>query len=398
MQTKENPRASSSARVLTYAAYASFIPIGIATILLGPMLPILSARWALTYSQAGALFPAQYVAATCAVGLSGVIASRCGFRLTIALGLLLTAVGLAFLLAGPKALGVLSIGAYGMGLGIAVPAANLLVAAVNPERRSAKLNVLNFFWSTGAVACPFLVAASAKTQHLGVFLLIVAGFALAVAIGITLMRGNLAEPPAPKDKTPFLDMARGNRPAFVILAVLFFLYVGVENGFGEWMASYVKSLGTLPLATALATPSFFYCSLMLGRWLAPGLLRFVSELRLAQTGLLLACAGMAGLLFSHGLAGVGASAIAGGLGLSCVYPITISFLSREFASARIGSLMFVLSNIGGGLLPWMVGVSSERAGTLKAGFFVPLLGCLMMYVCYLLNWTRRASPADSPQR
>jgi fucose permease len=56
--------------------------------------------------------------------------------------------------------------------------------------------------------------------------------------------------------------------------------------------------------------------------------------------------------------------------------------------------MFVLSNIGGGLLPWIVGISSTQFGTLKAGLFVPLLGCVMMYVFYLRNWTRSDAATD----
>jgi fucose permease len=94
------------------------------------------------------------------------------------------------------------------------------------------------------------------------------------------------------------------------------------------------------------------------------------------------------------LPGVALSACAGGFGLSHVYPITISLVSREFDSPRIGSLMFVLSNIGGGLLPWLVGVSSTRFGTLTAGFYVPLLGCALMYVLYLRNWTGSDSATD----
>jgi MFS transporter, FHS family, glucose/mannose:H+ symporter len=390
MPTSATRTASSSARALTYVAYISFIPIGIATVLLGPMLPTLSARWSLNYAQAGALFTAQYLASTCAVALSGVLVSRWGFRFAITFGLSLMAVGLAFLLSGPKILGVLCIAAYGGGLGLAVPAANLLVAAVNPDRRSATLNLLNFFWSTGAVACPFLVAAAAKSQRIPLFLLLVSVFSLVVVIGIALMRGTFVEPMAPTDKTPLVPMIRSQLRSFLFLAVLFFLYVGVENGFGQWMASYVKSLGAMTLALALATPSIFYSSLMVGRWLAPGLLRFIDDVKLAQVGLLLACAGMAGLIFSHELRGVAASAAAAGLGLSSVYPITISLLSREFGSPRIGSVMFVLSNIGGGLLPWIVGISSTRFGTLKAGLFVPLVGCVLMYVFYLRNWTPSA--------
>lgn len=391
MPTAATHPAPDSARVLTYVAYISFIPIGVATVVLGPLLPTLSARWSLNYAQAGAFFPVQYVASTCAVALSGVLASWRGYRFAMKTGLLLTSMGLAFLLAGPKWCAILGIAANGAGLGLAVPAVNLMVAAVNPGRRSATLNLLNFFWSTGAVACPFLVAAAVKTQHIPLFLLYLSGFSISVAIGIALTGSRIVEPPVTLDKRPVLSLIRAHTYLFSILALLFFLYVGVENAFGQWLASYGKSLGTLTMATSLAIPSFFYASLTVGRMLAPALLRVTDEIRLVQTGLLLALGGMAGLIFSHHLPEVAASACAAGLGLSCVYPITISHVSRHFESPRIGSLMFVLSNIGGGLLPWLVGVSSTRFGTLKAGFYVPLLGCALMYVLHLRNWSRSDS-------
>lgn len=383
----------SSARPLTYAAYISFVPIGIATVLLGPMLPALSARWSLNYAQAGALFNAQYLASTCAVACSGVLAARWGFRFPMKVGLLLMTLGLSCLLSGPKVVGVLSIASYGAGLGLAVPAANLLVAAANPERRSATLSLLNFFWSLGAVACPFFTAAAAKSGHLSIWLLTVATFSLAIAIGIALMPRSIREPGATRDTQPMLPMIRRRKGAFSVLALLFLLYVGVENAFGQWMASYAKSLGTLTLAMALATPSFFYASLTLGRWIAPILLRTIDDVRLVQAGSLFACAGMAGLILSHALPGVLASACAAGLGLSSVYPITISLLSRQFESASIGSLMFTLSNIGGGLLPWIVGLSSDRFGTLKVGILVPLLGCIGMFLLFLRTSAHR--PPDS---
>ena len=394
MPTTATHTATTSARVLTYAAYISFIPIGIATVILGPMLPALSARWSLNYSQAGAFFPVQYVPSTCAVALSGALVSWRGYRFAMKTGLLLASMGLAFLLTGPKWCAILCIAANGAGLGLAVPAANLMVAAVNPGRRSATLNLLNFFWSTGAVACPFLVAAAAKTQHIPLFLFCLSGFSVSVVIGIALTSSRIVEPAVTLDNRPVLSLIRVRTHLFSILALLFFLYVGVENAFGQWLASYGKSLGTLTLATSLAIPFFFYASLTVGRMLAPALLRITDEIRLVQTGLLLACAGMAGLISAHELPGVAASACAAGLGLSYVYPITISLVSREFDSPRIGSLMFVLSNIGGGLLPWLVGVSSTRFGTLKAGFYVPLLGCTLMYALYLQNWNRSDPATD----
>jgi MFS transporter, FHS family, glucose/mannose:H+ symporter len=183
------------------------------------------------------------------------------------------------------------------------------------------------------------------------------------------------------------------------LAALFFLYVGTENAFGGWVASFARSLGNLTPVMALLTPSFFYAALTFGRWLAPLLLRNADEIRLVQIGLVMACFGTAGLMFARGLAGVAASACAAGLGLSCVYPITIAVLSREFgpSSSAIASIMFVLSNIGGGLFPWIAGVLSSRYSTLKAGLFVPLLGCAAMCALYFRDWRRSyATNMQSP--
>ena len=387
---------SSSAKALTLAAYSSFVPIGIATVLLGPMLPTLSSRWSLNYAQSGALFTVQYVASTFAVALSGVLVAHWGFRFAMKAGLLLMGLGVALVLAGPKIMGVVCIGVYGGGLGLSIPAANLLVAEVNPGRRGAALNLLNFCWSAGAVACPFLMAAAAKEHHVPLFLAAVAGFSVLIAIGIAAMPSSIVEPFARgQAMSDGLIAIRWNATVIWMLGALFLLYVGVENSFGGWIASYAKSLGNITPAVSLMTPSFFYAALMLGRWIATLLLRVMDEVRLARAGLLLACVGMAGLLLSHGLPGVFWSACLSGLGLSSIYPITISLLSREFgaSSSRVGSIMFTLSNVGGGLFPWMVGVSSNHFGTLKAGLAVPLLGAAAMYFLYLRKW--QAAPGKA---
>ena len=395
MPASDTPQALASAKALTLSACVAFVPIGIVTVLLGPMLPTLSARWSLNYSQAGALFTAQYVASTLAVAVSGALVSRWGFRFAMKSGLLLASAGVALLLAGPRVLGMVCIGAYGAGLGLAVPAANLLVAEVNPHRRSATLNLLNFCWSAGAVACPFLVAAAAKNHWIPFLLAAVAGFSLLVAIGIAAMPASITEPAAvvrdPSREDPSGRTKAGidwKHPAVPVLAALFFIYVGTENAFGGWVASYSKALGSMTVAVAVVTPSFFYASLMLGRWLAPLLLRKIADVHLVQAGLLVACAGMGGLVLSHELLEVGISACLAGFGLSGVYPITISLLSREFGpeASRVGSLMFTLSNLGGGSLPWLVGAASKHFGTLKAGLAVPLIGGAAMFLLYLRDW------------
>jgi fucose permease len=251
------------------------------------------------------------------------------------------------------------------------------------------LNVLNFCWSVGAVACPFLVAAAAKNHRVRLLLVVLAGFAVVVAIAIAAMPSSIVEPAViadqPGKKAPRIDWKHHALPS---LAALFFVYVGTENAFGGWVATYAKSLGRLTATMSLVTPSFFYSALTLGRWVAPLLLQTIDEVRLAKAGLLVACVGMAGLVLSRSESGVVVSACLAGLGLSSVYPITISLLSREFGpvASRVGSLMFTMANLGGACMPWLVGVSSNQLGTLKAGLAVPLLGGAVMYGLYLRDW------------
>ena len=396
MSAAETPRTRSSAKALTFAACASFVPIGIVTVLLGPLLPALSARWSLNYSQAGALFPVQYLASTAAVALSGTLVSGRSYRFAMKAGLLLVTAGVAGLLMGSKLLGMICIAAYGAGVGFAVPPANLLVAEVNPQRRSAILNLLNFCWSAGAVACPFLVAAAVKTQRIPLLLAVVAGLSFVAAIGIAAMPSWIVEPAvADRSGKPGTRIEWRHR-TLLVLAAVFFIYVGTENGVGGWVATYAKSLGNLTAVMSLMTPSFFYASLMLGRWVAPLLLRMIDDVRLVQAGLLVACAGMTGLVLAHALPGAVVSSCLAGLGLSVVYPITVALLSREFgpAGSRVGSVMFTLGYIGGGLMPWLVGVSSSQFGTLKAGLAVPLIGGAVMFLLFLGDW--RSARVEQP--
>jgi MFS transporter, FHS family, glucose/mannose:H+ symporter len=407
MSVSQIPQAEDFSRPLTLAAHAAFVPIGIVTVLLGPLLPALSTKWSLNYTQAGSLFTVQFLASTVGVTLSGFFVSRWGFRFAIKAGLLAMAVGVASLPYSSRVLGSACIGLYGLGFGIAVPAANLLVAEVHKFQRSAALNLLNFSWSVGAVACPFLVAAAVRAHHVPILLAAFAGLLFIVTLGIAAMPSRIVEPRTNRgndaQSVPPVDLSRSDLSksdlreswssnSVVLLATLFFLYVGVENSFGGWIASYAKSLGTLSLELALMSSSFFYSALMVGRWLASLVLKRVEEVTLARAGLLTACAGMTCLLLSRASLGVLAGASVTGLGLAAVYPITISLLSREFgdAASQMGSIMFTMANLGGAFLPWLVGYFSSRFSSVRAGMVVPLVAGAAMCGLYLMNWNAKA--------
>src|SRR6202158_618504 len=116
-QSSSNQSSSSSSnRKLILAGQIAFLPTGILQTLLGPMLPILIARWAMNDTQAGNLFLVQFLAALAGVQLSGVLLARWGFRPAFLSGLLLMACGVATIYMGSPWLGLVSVATYGLGL------------------------------------------------------------------------------------------------------------------------------------------------------------------------------------------------------------------------------------------------------------------------------------------
>ena len=383
------PRNSSFAP--TAVAHAAFVPTGIVTVLLGPVLPALSARWALTDEQAGEFFTAQFLASTIGVALSGVLVPRVGYRTVMILGMVFMAGGVSFLTLGSHLVGLGAVACYGIGLGLTIPTCNLLVAEVNPRTRASALSLLNFSWTVGAVACPFLLAPFQRTGRISTFFLVLAAFVFLVAI--SLAWGKL--PPAvaksktsSESSTPLLRLL--GKPTAMVLGTLFFVYVGTENAVGGWLASYAKRLVDQPGTVWVTTPSYFYGGLLAGRALAPIFLRSVSEVRLVRLSVATALLGLILLLASHSMAFVLGFAAIIGLGLAAIYPVTISLLTNCFGpmAARVGSVMFMLASFGAACMPWLVGVLSTEEASLKIGLAVPLAGCALMLGLYLRDWDK----------
>ena len=102
---------------------------------------------------------------------------------------------------------------------------------------------------------------------------------------------------------------------------------------------------------------------------------------------------MSKILAAHGMTSIVLGAALAGLGLSSVFPINISLISRWFGDegVRFGGVMFALAGLGGATLPWLVGLFSAQTGNLKAGLVVPFLGSTTMLVLYLANRAARGS-------
>lgn len=395
----EVPRASANQRLIL-AGQIAFFPTGILTTLLGPMLPILIARWKMDDTQAGNLFLVQFLASLAGVQLSGVLLARWGFRPAFLSGLLMMAGGVSTLYLGSLWLGLAAVAMYGFGLGLIIPTDNLLIAEISAgwggmasadaetgASKAGAVSLLNFFWGVGAVFCSVMVAWAAAHKLLPLFL----GGTAVFLVGSAVAMRNLPFPPAETavDKsasTSWRELVKS--PAIWLFAAVFFLYPGSETAVGGWIGSYVSRLGPREQAMASMMPAFFWSALTLGRALGTAFLRRVSERQVLRAGYATGAAGIALMLWSASLPGVIVGALVTGLSYATLYPITVARLSQRFGvgARSIGAVMFSLASIGPALLPWMVGVVSHSTKSLRAGLLLPLSATVILFLIHLFDW------------
>ena len=365
-----------------------------ATVLLGPLLPELSREWRLPVDQLAPLFVAQFLASALGSFLSSYRQS-----LSLLLGYLLIAAGLLFLALATWPLALAAVSATGLGLGLAIPATNLRVAHSQPARRGAALSSLNLVWGAGAVACPLLFAVrppGTSSDAVLVILAVAAGLVLLLllrTLGGAEVRADLAgATAASRPSAP-----AGQAVALVVIAAILFLYVGIENAVGGWLVSLADQFQSARTVTSLWIGSGFWAALLASRAIAPLLLRRISEPALYGAGIVLAGAGLVGLLAGRSQAEVAVAAVAVGAGLAPLFPLTVSFLAELTASTRSRSTgwVFALAGTGGAALPWLTARIAGGADRLAAGFVAPMAGLALLAL--LFGLLRRLGGTTQPQ-
>jgi len=359
---------------------AGFVLSGIATTIIGPMLPVFMRRWSLDDGQAGLFSTVQFVLAWCGTVAFSALVSWRGYRLPLVLGYFLLGIGLFFLNAGAYQAAMFATATFGLGYGLLTPATNLLVAEVGGTRSASLLNLLNSSWGVGAMVCSPLIALALHRDAVSSFL---AGFALfGILMGVVLLFTSPGKAEQGEVATKALPAApeTGWGVTFA-LAILFFTYVAVENGIGVWAAEYARRLANGITGTTTRAPAFFYAGLTFGRAAAPLALHRLSERKIVLAALGLTAVSTLSLIASPSLVPAIVSIFFAGLGCASLYPIYIAWLSRWYGprAKKIGGILFALASLGGSAGPGLVGFTSKLSGTLRIGFSAPLFGILLMF-------------------
>lgn len=366
---------SRSFRLILHAGFALS---GVLTTMLGPMLPALSARWLLNDSEAGRLFTAQFLGALVGALLAARLALHIGTRLAIASGFALSAAGVIGAAISTWPIGLLSVGLWGLGLGIILPSVNLLVAQLHPGRRTSAVSLVNFAWGVGAVAAPPVIAAVLRLAGFQPLLLGLAGFLAATAVSIGRLDADL--PPVLKSSQ---ERRIGWRSSFLWLTGVFlFLYVGVENSLAGWIPSYGVRVLKLRNETMAIAQAGFWGAILSVRLLASLLLRGNAGSFLIVSGLTLGLTGMAILVAFADMRALFTGALLAGAGLAAVFPTAVAlFVERARCQATaLAGVVFAMASLGGAVIPWAVGCASTYFQSLRLALAMPLVCSVCMII------------------
>jgi fucose permease len=384
-------RTRSRRTTLLAVLFVGFVLSGIATTIVGPMLPVFIRRWGLDDGQAG-LFPSiQFLAALAGTAISGAWMAWRGYRPSLVAGYALMGFGLATLNASTHVNALAAAAALGLGYGLITPGTNLYVAEAGRARSASLLNLLNFTWGAGAMACSPLIAVALANNRLPSLLISYAIFGGLLAFTLLFARFGAEKHERAIDTSGAAPLLVG-RGVTIALATLFFMYVCMETSIGVWSAEYSRRIANGITNMTTLAPMFFYAGLTSGRGLAPLVLLSLSEGPLVIGALSLVAIGTTVVIFSAALKVVIAGVFLAGLGCASIYPIYIAWLSKWYGARakRIGGFLFALASLGGAAGPWLVGILSKSSGSLRVGFLAPLLSALIM-ICIVVSLRRQTS-------
>ncbi len=332
----------------------------------GSVMPVLIARWSLSDRQAGLLLFLGWFGSS--LGALGVRSSR---SCSLAAGAFLSAAGASGMVFGGRWSSFPSMAIFGLGLGLAMTATSLLQCARYQHKRSAELNRLNLVWALGACICPALAGHSLHVTSITVLFTGVALFFCAVGAWVFLVERDPQSLDTSVSATRF-QWSLAAWPLSLVLIIL--LPTGIESSMGGWIAAYVQRTQHV-VTTTVTAGTCFWAGLMVSRTLASTLLHLRRYERFVLFESFLAViAGAALLICMQSSLAILCGVFLTGFGLGPIYPLLLA-IALPYSE---NTLIFFIAGLGSAFLPWITGVVSTTASSLRAGLAVPLIASIVM--------------------
>ena len=244
---------------------------------------------------------------------------------------------------------------------------------------------------------PFLVAkfAFGLNWQVVLFPLYTAVFAIAV-VWLALTRVDEHKEAGAKPATVGSCLSLLGNPFVLVMVLGIFVYVGAEVSISSFVPIYLRDSFKINLQTwGILGNSFFFLCILTGRFLGSVVLNWISAQKFLLINVLLALAGLAGLVFTHTWAVALVSIFVTGIGCANIFPMVFSITVNTLPQRanEVAGLM-VTAIVGGAVIPPLTGWTADKSGSVATALLVP-----MACIAYLLiaAWFafRTAAEADA---
>lgn len=352
--------------------YLGFAATGVGMALPGSVMPVLIARGSLSDRQAGLLLFLGWLGSSL-----GALAVRSSRSRSLATGAFVSATGAFGMIFSARWSSLVSMAIFGFGLGLTMTATSLLQSARYQHRRGAELNRLNLVWALGACICPRLAEQSLRVTSITIIFTSLALFFCVVGFSVLLAERD--EPNAPiSAAAPRFQWRLTAWPLPLVFIIL--LPTGIESSMGGWIAAYVQRTEHI-VTTTVTAGTCFWAGLMLSRTLASTLLYLHRyERPVLFESLFAVIAGATILISANSTLAILCGVFLTGFGLGPVYPLLLA-IALPYSE---NTLIFFIAGLGSAFLPWLTGIVSTTASSLRAGLAVPLAASVVMLLLGLV--------------
>jgi len=376
--------------------FLAFFLFGLIQAGYGPLFPLLGREYSQTVATVGTVSSLHFAGAAIGTVLLGpllLILSLRSSLMVAGIGLAAGLLGVAF---APTWAALLAGAAVsGLAFGMLSAGFNLAFAELGPGPS----NLVNGLFGVGSVVSPLMVALLTRESHRLPFVLMAVLTAL-LALGVRLLwpKAPTLPPAQPSVKVPTETPGDGvsirptSATVLALFGLCFFLYVGIEAGFGTWATTYFTRLGADQ--PALLT-SFYWLALTAGRFFFAAVGDRFPPLHILIFALTGAMVGSAVMLLG-GLTLAPCGLAFAGFCIAPIFSTQLASFTRTLAP-RLAPYMLTLGSLGGAVLPALTGLALPRFGTASVPL-TPLLIAVLLLAAVSVLYRQGSVRAASAER
>ncbi|GAF11471.1 glucose/mannose:H+ symporter GlcP [Bacillus sp. JCM 19045] len=389
-------------RKLIWMACLAYLLTGFGHIIIGSVLEPMIEHYGLSYSDGGQLIMNQFLGFLGGVLLAPIILRKIGRRATILIALFLFAssqLALYLLIPWNILLAVIPLGGAGFGI-IETVLAGLIIGKLR-EKKASIMVLTEVFFGVGALTVPVLSAIFIATGNWNAIFIVVGSFVFLCFLLWLFLRFNEFEPLLKKEavnkhdedgKTLKLRYPKPTAPLVVLGSLFFFLYVGVEMTFPNYLPSIMAMTSDLSEAALALSITVFWGAMTLGRFI---IIFIVDRIGIAKLFFI----SVTGQVITLGLFALSSNLVISfivifiaGLLMGGIFSLGLLVINEGIPGLedRTTSLLIAMGGLGGALLPRFAGsLLDQYTVDVTLWTLFALAGCMFVLMLLIFRFRKR---------